>query len=595
MRRAAALALVAGLAGCAASAAPPETALPPPPAPTRAPPASASASATGSASAPVASASAPPAGDEHPPDDPDGDGELADDAEGMDVGLPSPAADSPLLELSDAELFARFKKDKASLGALSVGSPAMGLLVSGVPMPEGDAWILTDPHAAFGTEETIQGIKRGADAVRAAFPHAHPLVIGHLSAKSGGPLSPHRSHQSGRDVDLGFFHKGDPPRGLKVATAQNLDPAATWLFLKTVVQSSAVEFVFLDSRVQKMLADHAIAAGEDAKLVDELFLFRNKNPRAPVRHLHGHHNHFHIRFHSPNSVALARRLSRVLPRPSPRKPPQKHGPQPKPGVAYVEIRARSGDNLQAWAKRFNTTVEELQRLNGLSGTALKIGHVYKVPKPGKLLRGDLEAGLPHAVEQRLGVGFVVEVRVARVARLDLGGDAVGAKEEGAGDVGDAGRVRAGDVGLLVLVDPDHDELLRHRCDALVLEDRAVVGAVRAPRRVDDERDGLPGLLGLGEALLRRAPGDVRGAPGLLPLRRSPRGRGRLGGHRRRLRRLALRGRGGLVGAGGSLGTASRHREREDGDGESAKHEGAEGSRDAAAREPLPRASADGSS
>ncbi len=344
-----------------------------------APATSASDAARGMASAPLP---APPAPATEQPDEPhhgDDNDEIDDDLAAGDLGHPSPAPDSPLLELSDAELVTRYRRDKTSLGPISVGSPAMGLLVAGAPMPPGEAWELSDPHAAYGTDETIAALRHAAEVVHAAFPKAHPIVIGHISARTGGPLSPHKSHQSGRDVDIGFYHTGAPPHGLKAATAHNVEVAPTWLFLKTILHTAAVEYVFVDARVQRLLLEHAVATGEDAAFLDEVFLSRNKNPRAPIRHLHGHHNHFHIRFYSPNAVALGQRLAKVLPRPAPRKP----GPPTKAPVAYTEIRARSGDTLQAWAKRFHTTVEELRALNGLSGNALKIGHTYKVPKPTK--------------------------------------------------------------------------------------------------------------------------------------------------------------------------------------------------------------------
>ena len=343
-----------------------------------------------SSSAPVASASAtppeaPPAAEPEPPPETT---ELADDDEGMDAhpSRPSPAPNSPLLALTDDELRRRFTRDKTSVGSLSVGQPSLGLLINGVKMGESPAWFVLDPGGAFGTEETVASIARCIERVREKFPDAKPLPIGHISAQHGGHLSPHKSHQAGRDVDLGYYLTRDQ-KGLVTATKSNLDAAATWVMVKTAILETPVEMIFMDNSVQKLLADFALAHGESAAFIDEIFLVRGKNGAAPIRHLHGHQNHLHIRFHSPNAQALAKRLSRLLPTPkrAPLPPPSAkgHGHAP-PAGSYFELRARSGDTLVVWAKRFGVTVEEIQRANGLSGTALKIGNVYRIPKPAPL-------------------------------------------------------------------------------------------------------------------------------------------------------------------------------------------------------------------
>lgn len=379
--RASALLLVGVLVGCHAAT---EPRAPAPVAISGSEPPAASSSSP----APVASAgplaTEPATTDPEPPQD----GELPDDEEGMDAApsRPSPAPTSPLLALSDDELRRKFARDKSSVGSLSVGQPSLGLLINGVRMPESPGWVLLDPASTFGTEETVAAIARCIDKVREKFPDVKPLPIGHISAAHGGPLSPHKSHQAGRDVDLAYFLTREQ-RGLTVATKSNLDAAATWLMVKTAIVETPVEMIFMDNSVQRLLADFAIAHGESQAFIDDIFLVRGKNAAAPIRHLHGHVNHLHIRFHSPNAEALAKRLSRVLPTPkrAPLPPPSQKGhPHGPPPANTFEIRARSGDTLVVWAKRFGVTVEEIQRLNGLSGTALKIGNVYRIPKPAPL-------------------------------------------------------------------------------------------------------------------------------------------------------------------------------------------------------------------
>jgi penicillin-insensitive murein endopeptidase len=320
------------------------------------------------------------------PSDPHGDSDMVDDdEEGMDEpARPAPAATSPLLKLSDEELVRKYRTDPASIGSLSIGRPAMGLLVNGVPMPKGDAWTVMGSGAAFGTEETVASIAHCIGRVREKFPNAPALSIGHISAKQGGHLVPHRSHQAGRDVDIAYYRK-DGQVGFLDSTRASLDPGPTWALVKAALVESPVEMIFIDDSIQKLLAEFALAHGEDAAFVDDVFLSRGKNGRAPIRHIHGHRNHLHIRFHSPNAEALALRLARVLPKPKPPPPRSKKGrghDNDQPTAGYSVIRARSGDTLVVWAKRYGLTVEEIQAANGLHGTALKIGAVYRIPKKG---------------------------------------------------------------------------------------------------------------------------------------------------------------------------------------------------------------------
>lgn len=49
---------------------------------------------------------------------------------------------------------------------------------------------------------------------------------------------------------------------------------------------------------------------------------------------------------------------------------------------YFEYVVRSGDTLWLLAQRYNTTVDAIKNLNGLSGSALSIGQILKIPSAG---------------------------------------------------------------------------------------------------------------------------------------------------------------------------------------------------------------------
>ena len=139
-----------------------------------------------------------------------------------------------------------------------------------------------------------------------------------------------------------------------------------------------MELILIDTAVQRLIADHAAKSGEDAAWLDEIFQVRGNNGRAPIRHAKGHHNHIHFRFHDATAETLGRRLAKlVLPRTPPA--PAKAG-RAEPAPKYAQHRARSGDTFVILARRYGTTVEAIQRANGLAKTAIRAGVVYRIPQ-----------------------------------------------------------------------------------------------------------------------------------------------------------------------------------------------------------------------
>ena len=307
-----------------------------------------------------------------------------------DSHKPPPTAVSPLSKLSDDEIKRLVKEDIAGLGPLSLGLPNHGRLVNGVQMPKGDHWMLTDPGDAWGTQETVDNLTLAIERVNKDFPDTPKMVIGHISAQHGGHLSPHKSHQQGRDVDISYFYK-DSPKWYAVATEENLDKPRTWAFIKSLVKETPVEMIFIDSSVQRIIKDYALSIGEDPKWLDEVFQVGSRNPMAIVRHAKGHATHIHIRFFSPVAQASARIAARFLPRKD-----QPSSDEDAIGVAvhgggsghathvakqeYVLHRARSGDTLDSLARRYGVSVKDIQEANGLTSNRIKDKATYRIPK-----------------------------------------------------------------------------------------------------------------------------------------------------------------------------------------------------------------------
>jgi hypothetical protein len=185
----------------------------------------------------------------------------------------------------------------------SVGYAGDGSLVGGVPMVDGPGRILRmEPWKSYATVHNIAVLDAILRQWGKRFPEDRPLLVGNMSAAKGGRLKPHSTHRSGRDVDLSYPQKivpGEEEYNWREMNERNLDADRTWALLELLVESGEVELVLIDSKLQKLLYDHAIKTGRVAK--GELG-FWLEYPRRPgtaetiVRHHAGHVDHLHVRF-----------------------------------------------------------------------------------------------------------------------------------------------------------------------------------------------------------------------------------------------------------------------------------------------------------
>ncbi len=317
-----------------------------------------------------------------PPEDappPEGEAPAAEIDDGLELSHDSPASEAQpqkiSIPLSDAEIRHKVKEDLASLGPMSVGRTSQGALVNAVPMPEGDNWEVVDPHAAFGTQETIDYLTAVINRVAREFPDTHKMRIGHLSAKHGGALRPHKSHQSGRDVDVSYYYKADQPfKWYRRANAGNLDTARSWAFVRALITDTDVELIFINTSVQKLLKDYALSIGEDREWLDSIFQYGSKHHWPIIRHAHGHDTHIHVRFFNPKSQEMGRRALGAL---------VDRG-LVTPQVYHTRYTVKKGDILGRIAKRFDTTVQKIQDANKLRGTLIQAGKSLLIPRQGQV-------------------------------------------------------------------------------------------------------------------------------------------------------------------------------------------------------------------
>jgi len=279
--------------------------------------------------------------------------------------------------LSDDEIARRVAEDLSSLGAMSLGRPNAGAIINAVQMPEGENWELVTPYRSWATPETVGYLMAAIEKVNAQFPPSHKLYIGHLSREHGGPLRPHRSHQSGRDADISYYYRLDRnPGWYQRASAYTLDLPRTWALVRALVTKTDVEYLFIDRSVQRLLKKYALEIGEDRAWLDRIFQVGSREPEPLIRHAWGHVTHIHVRFHNPQAQQLGVRAYDALH--AQRLIGSKFG--------YARYRAEGGETLAAMAKRYGTTDEIIARANGLRNIRLRAGRVYSSPYRGRVRR-----------------------------------------------------------------------------------------------------------------------------------------------------------------------------------------------------------------
>ncbi len=277
----------------------------------------------------------------------------------------------PFADTSDEELEKMLLEDPASLGPVSIGKTNAGALFNGEQMPNGDRWDVVNPRETWGTHETIEFLVRCIDKVNDQFPNTEKLHIGDMSVHDGGHLSPHISHQSGRDVDISYYYT-TPQHWYMKADASNLDLARTWALVRAMVTETDVELILIDRSIQKLLKDYALGIGEDPAWLDQIFGGESTTMRPLVRHAEGHKTHIHVRFYNPVAQETGRRLYRAFLAHKLIKPP----------TYYIKYKVRRGDTLGKMAKKFNTSIKALKRANGLRSTRIFANRTYKIPRRG---------------------------------------------------------------------------------------------------------------------------------------------------------------------------------------------------------------------
>jgi murein endopeptidase len=173
-------------------------------------------------------------------------------------------------------------------GGHSIGTPNDGRLVNAAAIPASPDYELRFPNSSWGTSHAVRQVVTAMHAFRTHSGFVGTISLGTMSRERGGEVGGHKSHQSGRDLDIRLPVKTGVPEGRR-PRLRTIDWEATWRLVTAFVDTGEVGAIFLDADRQRWLRRAAERVGAPPEqirhVLDDL-----------VRHEPGHDIHLHVRF-----------------------------------------------------------------------------------------------------------------------------------------------------------------------------------------------------------------------------------------------------------------------------------------------------------
>jgi hypothetical protein len=196
--------------------------------------------------------------------------------------------------------------DTGAPGLAYADPPACGAFSSRTSVqlpPSEDLYERANPVDEWGTPYMVDLLTYTAETMAIQLPDADRILIGDIGSRYGGPLPPHKTHREGIDADVGFYLRGHTQgtarTGFPHATPATLDYEATWLEIKTLLDTGRVKFILLDQKLidalRVWLLENDLATRTE---VDNIFPPRD-TPRiweheGYLWHVPLHDDHMHV-------------------------------------------------------------------------------------------------------------------------------------------------------------------------------------------------------------------------------------------------------------------------------------------------------------
>jgi penicillin-insensitive murein DD-endopeptidase len=195
--------------------------------------------------------------------------------------------------------------------SVSVGYPNAGSQLRAKRLKKSPWLVILEKSKdrTYGHPSLVLMLQRSAKQVGKAFKGAK-LVVGDLSAKDGGPLSGHHSHQSGRDADIAFYARDAKGRAVQPAkfvafgadgkakdgSGLVFDDAMNWALVESFAKDhrAGLAYIFVSKPLKARLLAYANRHERHKKYVEKVqALFVQPDNAEP------HDDHFHVRIRCP--------------------------------------------------------------------------------------------------------------------------------------------------------------------------------------------------------------------------------------------------------------------------------------------------------
>lgn len=213
------------------------------------------------------------------------------------------------------ELLEKFRHGRLAQLSLSVGHPNDGYQVRAKRLTSTRQLHVrgSSRERAYAHPALVLMLWRSAQDVAKAAPGS-VLFVGDLSSREGGPVSGHRSHQSGRDADVGFYIKDlkgksvvsheyvafDGDGASKDGSPFVFDDERNWLLVESWAKDrrAGLSHIFVSDPLRDRLLRFARSRPRHARYVPEaLALLKQPEHGEP------HDDHFHVRISCPKEEA----------------------------------------------------------------------------------------------------------------------------------------------------------------------------------------------------------------------------------------------------------------------------------------------------
>ena len=202
-----------------------------------------------------------------------------------------------------------FGQSKERGHSVSIGNASSGELINGkaLPLRSANHRVAASTKRSgyyWGSNELVAAVQRVSKDVAKDHPNS-VLLVGNMSRRHGGDLRGSVSHNSGRDVDLGFFAQSTNRKPVQLRRLRGFDrhgrsgrlqfdDARNWQVVKSLITNAdiQVQWMFVSEPLRLRLLAHAATLGENQTIIQ-----RASQVLSQPGNSSKHNDHFHVRLY----------------------------------------------------------------------------------------------------------------------------------------------------------------------------------------------------------------------------------------------------------------------------------------------------------